>query len=69
VETLWHYMQGAQVSSAAIYISTKNRAIYVAELWAIDTEKCPVWLLTGDCDYSCPPEATRETAAAINGRK
>lgn len=37
------------------------------ELGLIDTAKCPVWLLTGDYDYSCPPGATREAASGIPG--
>ncbi len=35
----------------------------------IDTRKCPVYLLTGEHDYSCAPEMTIQTAAKINGAK
>ena len=38
-----------------------------ARLAQIDTKICPVWLLTGDYDYSATPEATRATAAQIPG--
>ena len=33
----------------------------------IDTAKCPLYLLTGEYDYSCTPEDTLRTAAAIPG--
>jgi pimeloyl-ACP methyl ester carboxylesterase len=33
----------------------------------IDTQKCPVIMLTGEYDYSCTPEASRATAAKIAG--
>ena len=33
----------------------------------IDTARCPVFMLTGEYDYSCTPEASRETAALIPG--
>jgi pimeloyl-ACP methyl ester carboxylesterase len=33
----------------------------------IDTQKCPVVMLTGEYDYSCTPEISRATAAKIPG--
>ena len=33
----------------------------------IDTKVCPVYLLTGEYDYSCTPEDTKRTAAQIPG--
>ncbi len=33
----------------------------------IDTGACPLYLLTGEYDFSCTPEDTRRTAAAIDG--
>ena len=33
----------------------------------IDTQKCPVIMLTGEYDYSCTPEISRATAAKIPG--
>ena len=33
----------------------------------IDTQKCPVLMLTGEYDYSCTPEISRATAAKIPG--
>jgi pimeloyl-ACP methyl ester carboxylesterase len=38
-------------------------------LHQIDTEKCPVYMLTGEYDYSCTPQASRETAGLISGAK
>lgn len=34
---------------------------------AIDTRVCPLYLLTGEYDFSCTPEDTRRTAAQIAG--
>jgi pimeloyl-ACP methyl ester carboxylesterase len=34
---------------------------------AIDTRVCPLYLLTGEYDFSCTPEDTRRTAAEIAG--
>ena len=33
----------------------------------IDTEACPVYLLTGSYDYACSPRDSEQTAAAIRG--
>lgn len=33
----------------------------------IDTQRCPVMMLTGEYDYSCTPEISRATAARIPG--
>jgi pimeloyl-ACP methyl ester carboxylesterase len=68
-ETLWHYMQSGP-------------GIFKGDLWfyrvdgdlrdtiaRIDTARCPLWLLTGEYDYSCRPEDTLATAKAIPGSK
>ncbi len=34
---------------------------------AIDTSVCPLFLLTGEYDFSCSPEDTLRTAAGIPG--
>jgi len=39
------------------------------DLRRIDTNKCKVSLLTGEFDYSCTPEMTREAAKAIAGSR
>jgi len=33
----------------------------------IDARRCPVIMLTGEYDYSCTPQASRDTAAKIPG--
>ena len=35
----------------------------------IDTGICPLYLLTGEYDFSCTPEDTKRTAAAIPGAR
>jgi pimeloyl-ACP methyl ester carboxylesterase len=39
------------------------------DLARIDTRVCKVSLLTGEYDYSCTPEMTRQVAAAITGSR
>ncbi|MSP30959.1 MAG: alpha/beta hydrolase, partial [Acetobacteraceae bacterium] len=66
-ETIWHYMQ----SGPGVFKGDLN--FYTLEgdvrdrLSHINTDICPMWLLTGDYDYSATPEATRATAAHIPG--
>jgi pimeloyl-ACP methyl ester carboxylesterase len=40
-----------------------------ARLSEIDTQICPLYLLTGTYDYSCTPDDTRQLAARIKGAK
>lgn len=40
-----------------------------ARLGAIDTGYCPVYMLTGEFDYSCTAEASEETAGMIKGAR
>ena len=35
----------------------------------IDTSACPLYLLTGSHDFSCTPEDSMETAAAVPGAR
>ena len=42
---------------------------YTANSGDIDTAACPVYLMTGEYDYSCTPEATIRTAERIAGAK
>jgi len=68
-ETIWHYMQsGPGVFKGDLNFYTLEGDVR-ARLGAIDTATCPVWLLTGEYDYSATPDATRETAAHIPGAK
>ena len=68
-ETLWHYMQGGPGIFRGDLHFYKAEGDLRGELGLIRTEQVPMWLLTGDYDYSCSPEATLETAAAIPGAK
>ena len=65
-ETLWHYMQGGPgvfKGDLGFYRFGDVRE----DLAAIDTAQCPVYLLTGEYDYSCTPENTLAVHRAIAG--
>ena len=68
-ETLWHYMQGGPGVFRGDLHFYKEEGDLRDRLSRIDTRVCPVWLLTGEYDYSCTPEATMEVAAAVPGSK
>ena len=68
-ETWWVYSQG----SPGVY---RGDTYFYSVDWdlrgreeEIDTSQCPVYLLTGEYDYACPPQRTAETAKAILGAK
>ena len=66
-ETLWHYMQGGPgVFKGDLYFYKLDGDIRdrVAQ---IDTTKCPLFLLSGEYDYSCTPEETLAVAKSIKG--
>jgi pimeloyl-ACP methyl ester carboxylesterase len=66
-ETLWHYSQGGPgVFRGDLYFYTVDGDLRdrVAD---IDTSLCPLYLLTGEYDYSCTPDDTRELARRIDG--
>jgi pimeloyl-ACP methyl ester carboxylesterase len=66
-ETLWHYMQsGPGVFKGDLHFYSVDGDVSHS-LGDIDTSKCPVYMLTGEYDYSCTPQASRDTAAAIDG--
>ncbi|HTP96997.1 MAG TPA: alpha/beta hydrolase [Burkholderiales bacterium] len=68
-ETLWQYMcSGPGVFKGDLHfyrIEGDLRAITSG----IDTARCPLYLLTGEYDFSCSPEDTARTARAIRGAK
>ncbi len=67
-ETLWHYHQGAGgVFRGDMHFFRTADSEFAGDSGAIDTAACPVWLMTGEYDYSCTPEATLRTAARIPG--
>ena len=66
-ETLWHYMQGGPgvfLGDLHFYSIDGDVSDRLAD---IDAARCPVYMLTGEYDYSCTPEASRATAAKIPG--
>jgi pimeloyl-ACP methyl ester carboxylesterase len=61
-ETLWHYMQsGPGVFKGDLYFYKVDGDVR-DRLDAIDIKRCPLYLLTGEYDYSCTTEGTLEVA-------
>ena len=61
-ETLWHYMQsgpGVFKGDLHFYMIDGDIRSRVGE---IDIKRCPLFLLTGEYDYSCTSEATLDIA-------
>ena len=66
-ETLWHYMQGGPgVFKGDLYFYRVDGDLR-EKVKTIDTRTCPLYLLTGEYDFSCTPEDTRRTANHIPG--
>ncbi|MCG8695742.1 MAG: alpha/beta hydrolase [Minwuiales bacterium] len=66
-ETLWSYMQsGPGVFKGDLYFYRVD-SDFRDRTAKIDTNTCPVYLLTGEYDFSCTPEDTERTGAAIPG--
>ena len=66
-ETLWGYAQGGPgVFRGDLYFYRAEGDLR-GKLGGIDTERCPLYLLTGEYDFSCTPDDTLRTAAAIKG--
>jgi pimeloyl-ACP methyl ester carboxylesterase len=66
-ETLWMYMQGGPgVFKGDLHFYRVDGDLR-GRVGAIDTQVCPLYLLTGEYDFSCTPEDTRRTAAEIAG--
>ncbi len=66
-ETLWQYMQGGPgIFKGDLYFYRVDGDLR-GRLGGIDTARCPLYLLTGEYDFSCSPEDTLRTAASIPG--
>jgi len=66
-ETLWMYMQGGPgVFKGDLYFYRVDGDLR-GLVGKIDTRLCPLYLLTGEYDYSCTPEDTERTPAQIPG--
>lgn len=66
-ETLWHYYQGGPEVFKGDMHFYRTDSDYARESNTIDTGACPVFLMTGEYDYSCTPENTIATADRIPG--
>jgi pimeloyl-ACP methyl ester carboxylesterase len=66
-ETLWGYKQGGPgIFKGDLYFYRVDGDLR-GRVAAIDTSRCPLFLLTGEYDFSCTPADTLRTAASING--
>jgi len=66
-ETLWHYMQsGPGVFKGDLYFYKFDGDIR-DRVGRIDTRRCPLFLLTGEYDYSCAPDDTRAVVERVPG--
>ncbi len=66
-ETLWLYKQsGPGVFKGDLHFYREHGDLR-DQIAAIDTTRCPLYLLTGEYDFSCTPEDTRQTSEAIPG--
>ncbi len=66
-ETLWQYMQGGPgVLRGDLHFYRANADLR-GKLGGINTERTPLYLLTGEYDYSCSPADSKRTADAIKG--
>jgi pimeloyl-ACP methyl ester carboxylesterase len=66
-ETIWHYMQGGPgVFKGDLHFYTADGDVR-DQVARIDTAACPLYLLTGEYDYSCSPQDTRDLAGRIAG--
>jgi pimeloyl-ACP methyl ester carboxylesterase len=66
-ETLWMYMQGGPGIFKGDLHFYRIDGDLRGKVGKIDTRVCPLYLLTGEYDYSCTPEDTLRTAAQIAG--
>jgi pimeloyl-ACP methyl ester carboxylesterase len=68
-ETVWHYMQGGPgVFTGDLHFYQVEGDVR-ARIGAIDTSVCPLYLLTGEYDYSASPGDTQAVAERVKGAK
>jgi pimeloyl-ACP methyl ester carboxylesterase len=68
-ETVWHYMQGGPGIFTGDLFFFQGVGEVRDRLGAIDTSLCPLYMLTGEYDYSASPRDTEMAAARIRGAK
>lgn len=64
-ETMWHYMQGGPGVFKGDLFFYKFDGNIGDKIKEIDNSKCPIFLLTGEYDYSATPEETKLLADNI----
>jgi len=68
-ETLWGYMQGGPgVFKGDLHFYRVDSDLR-GRVAGIDTRQCPLYLLTGEYDFSCTPQDSERTAAQIPGAR
>ncbi len=66
-ETLWMYKQGGPgIFKGDLYFYRVDGDLR-GRTGSIDTSVCPLYLLTGEYDFSCTPDDTQRTAQSIKG--
>ena len=66
-ETLWMYKCGGPgIFKGDLYFYRVDGDLR-EKIARIDTSRCPLYMLTGEYDFSCTPEDTLRTAAQIKG--
>jgi pimeloyl-ACP methyl ester carboxylesterase len=69
-ETLWHYAQcGPKAYAGDLHYYMVDGDLRNGLLAQLDTNVCPLYLLTGEYDYSATVERTREVVAQVPGAK
>ncbi len=66
-ETLWGYMQGGPGIFKGDLHFYRVDGDFRNDTHRIDPSVCPLYLLTGEYDFSCSPADTRSTAVKIKG--
>ena len=67
-ETIWHYMQGGPgVFAGDLHYYFDDGDLRNGMVSYIDTNICPLYLLSGEYDYSASPEAAEEVARNVRG--
>ncbi len=65
-ETVWHYMQGGPgIFLGDLYYYFSDGDLRNGMAKDLDTEKCPLYLLTGEYDLSATPDMTLELAREV----
>jgi len=68
-ETLWAYKAGGPGVFKGDLWFYRVEPNLADRIHTVDTSVCPLWLLTGEYDFSCTPEDTRRTAERVPGAR